>query len=125
VELPDVPDEVVTRVESCLRTLPEVERTTDRYAYAFKIRRRVFAYLLSVENPSGALITMLVCRADPQERAALLAGGHPYFPPRSGQDRLGVVLDDATDWEEIGELVTESYRLLAPKRLADGLRFDC
>jgi len=28
-----------------------------------------------------------------------------------------VVLTDDTDWEEIGELVTESYRMLAPKKL--------
>jgi hypothetical protein len=124
VELPEVPDDFVTGLDRCVRVLPEVEKSADRYAYAFKVRRRVFAYLFSVEDPSGALITMLVCRADPEERAALVAGGHPYFPPRSGRDRLGVVLDDATDWQEIGELVTESYRLVAPKKLAEGLRFD-
>jgi hypothetical protein len=28
-----------------------------------------------------------------------------------------VWLGDDTDWEEIGELVTESYRRLAPKKL--------
>jgi len=28
-----------------------------------------------------------------------------------------VRLTDDTDWDEIGELVTESYRLLAPKKL--------
>jgi len=28
-----------------------------------------------------------------------------------------VLLTDETDWEEIHELVTESYRVLAPKKL--------
>jgi len=28
-----------------------------------------------------------------------------------------VLLTDNTDWEEIHELVTESYRVLAPKKL--------
>ena len=28
-----------------------------------------------------------------------------------------MVLDDATDWTEVGELVTESYRILAPQKL--------
>jgi hypothetical protein len=28
----------------------------------------------------------------------------------------------ATDWDEIAELVTESYCLLAPRRLADSVR---
>jgi hypothetical protein len=34
-----------------------------------------------------------------------------------------VFLTDDTDWEEIRGLVTESYRVLAPKRLAAQL--DC
>jgi hypothetical protein len=34
-----------------------------------------------------------------------------------GSDRIVVVLTDDTDWEEIGELVIESYRILAPKKL--------
>ena len=29
-----------------------------------------------------------------------------------------MVVDDATDWDEVCELVTESFCLLAPKRLA-------
>ena len=45
--------------------------------------------------------------------------GHPYFNPRAGRPRLGVLLTESTDWDEIGELVTESYRVLAPKKLAD------
>ena len=34
-----------------------------------------------------------------------------------GRDRIRVLLTDDTDWEEIRELVTESYRILAPKKL--------
>jgi hypothetical protein len=37
--------------------------------------------------------------------------------PRAGPDRIGVLLTDDTDWEEIRELVTDSYRMLAPKKL--------
>jgi predicted DNA-binding protein (MmcQ/YjbR family) len=29
-----------------------------------------------------------------------------------------MVLDDDTDWSEVAELVTESYRLCAPQKLA-------
>ena len=43
--------------------------------------------------------------------------GHPFFASRAGRDRIVVVLTDDTDWEEIRELVTESYRILAPKKL--------
>ena len=57
-------------------------------------------------------------RADPEEREALLSIGRPFFVPRRARhDRIGVCLTDDTDWEEIRELVTESYRVLAPKKL--------
>jgi hypothetical protein len=46
-----------------------------------------------------------------------LAIGHPFFASRAGRDRIGVLLSGETDWEEIRELVTESYRVLAPKKL--------
>jgi hypothetical protein len=36
-----------------------------------------------------------------------------------GRDNvMGMVLDDNVDWEEVGELLTESYCILAPKKLA-------
>jgi hypothetical protein len=61
---------------------------------------------------------MLVLRTEPDERAALLSLGYPFLVPRGGPDRIGVRLTDATDWNEIRELVTDSYRRIAPKKLA-------
>ena len=66
-------------------------------------RHRVFA----ITDPESRELTLLVCRADPDERHAVLAGGHPFFPPQSGADSLGIVLEAATDWSEVAELVTE------------------
>ena len=57
-----------------------------------------------------------LCLALP-EVTALLSIGHPFFASRAGRDRIRVLLTDDTDWEEIRELVTESYRILAPKKL--------
>ncbi len=73
--------------------------------------------LVAREGRTGEPVPLLVLRADPDERDALLAVGHPFFAPRAGRDRIGVWLTDHTDWEEIRELVTESYRRLAPKKL--------
>ena len=73
--------------------------------------------LVAVGKPTGKAVTMLVLRAAPDEREALLSIGAPFFAPRAGRDRIGVLLTDDTDWEEIRELVTESYRVLAPKKL--------
>ena len=117
MEMPEVADDVFARVSAICEVLAEVAVDSDRWAHKFTVSRRVFAYLLAIDNPQGDQITMLVCRAEPHERAALLEGGHPYFAPNSGTDRIGIVLDEATDWAEIEELVTDSYRLNAPKRL--------
>ncbi len=40
----------------------------------------------------------------------------PYFLPGWFPNLVGVVIDDSTDWVELGELIEQSYRLLAPKR---------
>ena len=76
----------------------------------------MFAYVLTVDD-----VDLLVVTADPDERDVLLRLGHPYFPTRSGRNRVGVVLDGATDWTEIRELITESYRQVAPKKLVERL----
>jgi hypothetical protein len=120
----EVPEDIVERVRALCLALPEVTVRVDyprssarSTAWSYDIRRRSFCLLVAAEDPSGEPVPLLVLRADPEERRALLASGHPYFPSRASRDRLGVLLTDDTDWAEIGELVTESYRILAPKKL--------
>jgi len=74
------------------------------------------------QDSTGKPVPLLVLRAGPAEREALLSAGHPFFASRAGRDRVVVLLSDDTDWAEIRELVTESYRILAPKKL--GARVD-
>ena len=73
--------------------------------------------LVAREDPAGEPVPLLVLRAGPDEREALLSTGHPFFASRAGRDRIVVVLTGDTDWDEIRELVIESYRILAPKKL--------
>jgi hypothetical protein len=68
-------------------------------------------------GPTGEPVPEFVLRAGPDERNVLLSIGHPFFASRADRDRIGVRLTDDSDWEEIRELVTESYRRLAPKKL--------
>jgi hypothetical protein len=120
----DVPEDIFERVSTLCLALPEVTVRVDAAltgsrstAHSFDIRRRSFCLLVARKDPAGQAVPLLVLRADPDERDALLSIGHPFFASRAGGDRIGVRLTDDTDWEEIRELVTDSYRRLAPKKL--------
>jgi hypothetical protein len=120
----EVPADIVERVRALCLALPEVTVRIDESissarstAQSFDIRRRSFCLLVAREGPAGKPVPLLVLRADPDERKALLALGRPFFASRTSRDRIVVVLGDDTDWNEIRELVTESYRILAPKKL--------
>ncbi len=41
----------------------------------------------------------------------------PFFRPVWFPNIAGVQLDAATDWDELDELIRESFRVLAPKKL--------
>ena len=121
----EVPENILALVRALCLALPEVTVRVDHSltrsrstAQSFDIRRRSFCLLVATESSTGKSVPLLVLRADPDEREALLSIGHPFFVPRRARrDRIGVWLTKDTDWEEIRELVTESYRVLAPKKL--------
>jgi hypothetical protein len=120
----EVPKDIFERVSTLCLALPEVTVRVDlsltrarSTAHSFDIHRKSFCLLVARESPTGRSVPVLVLRADPDERDALLSIGHPFFAPRNNRDRIGVRLSDDTEWEEIRELVTESYRRLAPKKL--------
>lgn len=115
---PDILGDIVERVSRLCLGLPETAFRSDRWAHAFEIRRRPFAWLLDTPDPSGNQVVSLVVDADPHERRALLDTGHPYFAAAKNERRLGIVIDAHTDWTEIRELILDSYRLLAPKKLS-------
>ncbi|MCU1455036.1 MAG: hypothetical protein JWN46_3182 [Acidimicrobiales bacterium] len=124
----DAPPEVVARLRSVCGRLPETAEERAWVGTRWRIRTRTFAHVVTVEAgwpPSYARaagddgpITMLMFRSTGAELHALRSSGRPFFAPPWRPDEVGMVLDEATDWEEIAELLTESYRAMAPKKLA-------
>jgi hypothetical protein len=119
-----IPKRTFERISSLCLALPEVTVRVDESrvstrstAYAFDVRWRPFCLLIAVADASGEQVPQVVLRVDPNDREALLSIGHPFYDSRGGRDRIRVLLTDGTDWEEIGGLVAESYRMLAPKKL--------
>jgi hypothetical protein len=47
----------------------------------------------------------------------LRQAGPPFLALGWGRDAMGIVLDETTDWDEVREVVTESYCAMAPRKL--------
>ena len=115
-EYADVPADLLARVQEVCESLPE---TTERQAWAgtqWRVRNRMFAHVVTVDFPDGP-VTALVFRASGDELDALRRTGHPFFRPAWGTDSVGMALDAGTDWGDVAQLVTESYCVVAPKKL--------
>jgi predicted DNA-binding protein (MmcQ/YjbR family) len=112
----------LTRLSKICLALPEAVREDKGDHAAFLVRKRTFAYFLN--NHHGDGIVSIACKALPGENTAL-AGAQPtrfYLPAYVGsRGWIALRLDlGEIDWEEVGELVKGSYRLVAPKRRARG-----
>ena len=57
-------------------------------------------------------------RSSGPELEALRAGGPPFFGPPWRGDEVGLMLPEDVDWDEVDELLTESYCVQAPRKLA-------
>jgi hypothetical protein len=102
--------EVTVRIDESLTSA----RST---AQSFDVRRRSFCLLVEKAGPTGRPIPLLVLGADPDERDALLSVGHPFFAPSVGRGRVGVLLGNETDWEEMRALITSWYAARAIAKL--------
>ena len=106
--------------EICL-ALPSAQSATMHGDHAtFRVRGKVFAYFLDDHHGDG--IVGITCKVLPGDNAALIAASPAkfYMPAYIGpRGWVGLRLDvGEIDWEEVEELVTHSYRLIAPKSLA-------
>jgi hypothetical protein len=118
--VPDFTEIALKRTQAIVARLPDVERSDNPIGCYFLVRRKIFAQVAMVIDPKGQSATIVAMRPEPAERDALIAIGHPYFSRGAWDDRLGriaVMIEATTDWGDIAELVTDSYRLTAPKKL--------
>src|SRR5580658_9989209 len=102
----------------CL-ALPEATRECRNSHAGFYVRKKTFAYFLNDHHGDG--IVSVACKALPGENTALAAAQPDrfYLPAYIGpKGWIALRLDiGKVDWQEVAELVTASYRQIAPKRL--------
>ena len=99
----------------CL-ALPEATEQETWESATFRVRGKIFAMTsLREKRPE------VWCKAGVGVQAMLIAADPNRFfsPPYVGpKGWIGIRFDADTDWDEVSDLIEESYRLIAPRRLA-------
>jgi hypothetical protein len=126
-EYADVPPKVVAQLRAICLGLPDAYEEEAWAGTRWMVRKKTFAHVLTVEGGSDSAhtraarvdgpTTLVTFRAAGEELAMLREAGFPYFYAGWGRDVVGMVLDTTTDWDEVAELMTESYCVRAPKKL--------
>jgi hypothetical protein len=125
----DVAPEVLERLRRVALRLPEAYEEEAWVGTRWRVRTRTFAHVLVVDAGwppayaraagSDGPITVLTFRSSGAELDQLRHAGSPFFAPPWRADEVGVGLHEPVDWDEIEQLVTESYCVLAPRKLRE------
>ena len=126
---PAVPREVVARLRVVCLELPEVDQQAAWTGIRWSVRRRNFAHVLMIQDgwpPAYARAAgtsgpacVLTFRLSKAQCAAARFRRAPFFRPVWFPNIAGLAIDLRSDWDEIDALVRDSYRVLAPRKLAD------
>jgi hypothetical protein len=111
----------LTRLRKLCLALPEAHEVEAWGEPTFRVRNKLFAMYAAAGNHHGDGRPAVWCKAGPGNQQLMVAAAPKRFfvPPYVGPSGwVGVFLDGPVDWRELGDLLTDSYRLVAPKRLA-------
>jgi hypothetical protein len=128
----EVPDRIVANIRARCLDLPDAYEEEAWVGTRWRIRKQTFAHVVMIDAgwpPAYARAagidgpaSVVTFRASGSELAALSQAGRPFFKPVWFPDIVGMIIGDDVDWGEVGELLTESYCVLAPKQLVDVVR---
>ena len=119
--------DVVARIASTALALPDAYEEDAWTGVRWRVRNKTFAHVLVAQEGYTSAYrdmtgvteptTVLTFRSSGDELLALTHAGPPFYQPPWSPSVVGMVLDDGTEWDEVAELVTESYRFCAPRKL--------
>ena len=115
------------RVVSLVESLPEASALPGGDSHlSLEVRGRRFGYFLDNHHGDGRVA--LNCRTAPGVNQTLAdAASKRFFIPKYVGHRgwLGLWLDlPKIDWDEVEDVITEAYRLTAPKALLSKLQMN-
>ncbi len=110
------PHDPLDRLREICLALPDAAEKEAWGDPTFRVRDKIFAMLKVGDGRIS-----IWCKAPPGAQA-ILVGSDPerfFVPPYVGHNGwIGVRLDVEIDWDDLADLVEESYRMTAPKRLS-------
>lgn len=116
----DSPAALRERVAAIAHDLPEAEISSQTGQHdKLSVRGKTFAYFLVDHHGDGRVALSL--KGAPGVREALTSSdpGRYFVPSYASRGWFGIDLQAPnTDWHEVASYLRESYRLVAPKRLA-------
>ena len=122
-----MPPSPLARLRKLCLALPEAHEVEAWGEPTFRVRNKLFAMYAAPNNHHGGGRVSVWCKEAPGNQALMVrAEPERYFvPPYVGPSGwVGVWLDRHPDWSEVNELMRDSYRLVAPKKLAALLEED-
>ena len=112
------------RLRKLCLALPDAHEVEAWGEPTFRVKNKLFAMFASASNHHGGGRHSVWCKA---------AAGNQQFMVRDAPDRffvppyvgpsgwVGIYLDGNVDWNEVDELLRDSYRLIAPRKLVASL----
>ena len=115
-----MPPRPLTRLRKLALALPEAHEVEAWGEPTFRVRNKLFAMHASVGTHHTQGREAVWVKAS-RENQDLMIHAYPdrfFRPPYVGTSGwVGVYLDGAVDWQELGELLRDAWRMTAPKRL--------
>ncbi|MCU1629019.1 MAG: MmcQ/YjbR family DNA-binding protein [Pseudonocardia sp.] len=105
--------------ELCL-ALPEVTEKVSHGEPTWFVRR---TFVMFADHHHDDRLAFWCAAPSGTQEELVAADPQRYFRPPyvGGRGWLGVYLDVDVDWAEVGEIVTDAYREVAPRKLVAGL----
>ena len=110
----------LVRLRKLCLALPDAHEVEAWGEPTFRVRNKLFAMFAAPNNHHGGGRPAVWCKAAPGNQSIMVRASPRRFfvPPYVGPSGwVGIWLDRNPDWDEVADLLRDSYRLIAPKKL--------
>lgn len=115
-----MPPRPLTKLRKLCLALPDAHEVEAWGEPTFRVKNKIFAMHAAANNHHGDGRESVWVKAAPGNQEIMIRHAPKKFfvPPYVGPSGwVGIYLDKAVEWPEVDELLRDSYRLVAPKKL--------